>query len=29
MYYDFDNRLKEDAAFAEKEWSAVEKLQAE
>lgn len=26
MYYDFDNRLKEDAALAEKEWSAVEKL---
>ena len=23
MYYDFDNRLKEDAALAEKEWSAV------
>ncbi len=26
MYYDFDNRLKEDAALAEKEWSAVEKI---
>lgn len=26
MYYDFDNRLKEDAALAEKEWDAVEKL---
>ena len=26
MYYDFDNRLKEDAALAEKEWGAVEKL---
>lgn len=26
MYYDFDNRLKEDAALAEKEWSAVEKV---
>ncbi|MDE5604432.1 MAG: hypothetical protein K2I73_02480 [Eubacterium sp.] len=24
MYYDFDNRLKEDAAKAEKEWNAVE-----
>ena len=26
MYYDFDNRLKEDAALAEKEWGAVEKI---
>lgn len=26
MYYDFDNRLKEDAALAEKEWGAVSKL---
>lgn len=26
MYYDFDNRLKADAALAEKEWSAVEKV---
>lgn len=24
MYYNFDNRLKEDAALAEKEWGAVE-----
>lgn len=24
MYYDFDNRLQEDAALAEKEWGAVE-----
>lgn len=26
MYYDFDNRLKEDAALAEKEWNAVGKI---
>ena len=26
MYYDFDNRLKEDAAKAEKEWGAVENV---
>ena len=26
MYYDFDNRLKEDAALAEKEWGAVENV---
>ncbi|MDE5995464.1 MAG: hypothetical protein K2G56_00930 [Eubacterium sp.] len=26
MYYDFDNRLKEDAAKAEKEWNAVENV---
>ncbi len=26
MYYDFDNRLKEDAAKAEEEWAAVGKL---
>lgn len=26
MYYDFDNRLKEDAALAEKEWGAVGKF---
>ncbi|MDE6722644.1 MAG: hypothetical protein K2J55_00425 [Eubacterium sp.] len=26
MYYDFDNRLKEDAALAEKEWGAVDKF---
>lgn len=26
MYYDFDNRLKEDAALAEKEWNAVGRI---